>query len=157
MVDSLDTMILMGLHEEFARALPHIERLDFSLPPKVSVSSNSRLTVERYAPFFETVIRYLGGLLSAYALTHEPILLQRADDLATKLDPVFNTTSGLPTFGVNPDTCVFWHTSREIIVSDTRFSQWSLHTSTNRDSGRDRELSSRVRVSRAHDRQDCAL
>lgn len=54
-----------------------------------------------YAPFFETVIRYLGGLLSAYALSNELILLQKADELATKLAPVFNTPTGLPVFGVN--------------------------------------------------------
>jgi mannosyl-oligosaccharide alpha-1,2-mannosidase len=54
-----------------------------------------------YAPFFETVIRYLGGLLSAYALSGEPILLSRADDLGRMLLPAFNTTSGLPAYAVN--------------------------------------------------------
>jgi mannosyl-oligosaccharide alpha-1,2-mannosidase len=53
------------------------------------------------APFFETVIRYLGGLLSAYALSKDPILLARADDLGTALLPVFRTPSGLPMFSVN--------------------------------------------------------
>lgn len=58
-----------------------------------------------YAPFFETIIRYLGGLLSAYALSpNDTILLQRAIELADKLDPVFNSTSGLPYYGVNPST-----------------------------------------------------
>jgi mannosyl-oligosaccharide alpha-1,2-mannosidase len=56
------------------------------------------------APFFETVIRYLGGFLSAYALTHDPILLTRADDLGTALLPVFDTSSGLPKYGANPKT-----------------------------------------------------
>ena len=56
---------------------------------------------EKYAPFFETVIRYLGGLLSAYALSQDPILLSRADDLGTVLLPVFLTPSGLPMFSVN--------------------------------------------------------
>ena len=53
-------------------------------------------------PYFETIIRYLGGLLSAYALTKDALLLARADELAEKLEPVFNTPSGLPLFGVNP-------------------------------------------------------
>lgn len=44
---------------------------------------------------------YLGGLLSAYALSGEPVLLSRADDLGTMLLPAFNTTSGLPAFAVN--------------------------------------------------------
>ena len=54
-----------------------------------------------YAPFFETVSRYLGGLLSAYALSGEPILLARADDLGSMLLPAFNTTHGLPMYAVN--------------------------------------------------------
>jgi mannosyl-oligosaccharide alpha-1,2-mannosidase len=53
------------------------------------------------APFFETVIRYLGGLLSMYALSKDPILLARADDLGTALLPVFRMPSGLPMSSVN--------------------------------------------------------
>ncbi len=60
----------------------------------------------QFAPFFETVIRYLGGLLSAYALSNNTVLLHRADDLALKLDTVFNTPSGFPFFAVNTVTCV---------------------------------------------------
>ncbi|KAG6828534.1 hypothetical protein H0H93_014853, partial [Arthromyces matolae] len=52
-------------------------------------------------PFFETVIRYLGGLLSAYAFSKDPIFLTRADDLGTILLPAFNTPSGFPGFAVN--------------------------------------------------------
>jgi len=58
----------------------------------------------RYAAFFETVIRYLGGLLSAYALSQDPILLMRADDLGIALLPAFDTPSGLPMYSVNPVT-----------------------------------------------------
>ena len=57
-------------------------------------------------PFFETVIRYLGGLLSAYALSGEPILLARADDLGKMLLPAFNTSSGMPMYAVDTVTCV---------------------------------------------------
>ena len=55
----------------------------------------------KHARFFETIIRYLGGLLSAYALSHDPILLSRADDLGAALLPAFDTASGLPAYGVN--------------------------------------------------------
>ena len=55
-------------------------------------------------PFFETVIRYLGGLLSAYALSGEPILLARADDLGKALLPAFNTSSGMPMYAVDTVT-----------------------------------------------------
>ena len=51
--------------------------------------------------FFETVIRYLGGLLSAYALTHRGVFLKKADELGRALLPAFNTTSGMPSFAVD--------------------------------------------------------
>lgn len=59
---------------------------------------------ENFVPFFETVIRYLGGLLSAYALSGEPILLARADDLGKALLPAFNTSSGMPMYAVDTVT-----------------------------------------------------
>ncbi|OCH84615.1 seven-hairpin glycosidase [Obba rivulosa] len=104
MYDSLDTMILMGLHDEFERALPMIEQANFSLLSLEKSKDRKGRPVPQHAPFFETVIRYLGGLLSAYALSHEPILLQRADDLGRLLAPAFNTTSGFPKYAVNTDT-----------------------------------------------------
>ena len=56
--------------------------------------------------FFETVIRYLGGLLSAYALSGNKILLNKAEELGMKLLPVFNTPTGLAAFSIDTDTCV---------------------------------------------------
>lgn len=91
-VDSLDTMWLMGLYDEFDAGLAVVANATFPMEPK------------DHAPFFETVIRYLGGLLSAYALSQDPILLARADDLGTALLPAFNTPSGLPMFSVNTVT-----------------------------------------------------
>ncbi|KAF8551349.1 glycoside hydrolase family 47 protein [Imleria badia] len=88
-VDSLDTMLLMRLEDEYARAIPMITATNFSLPANTNV------------PFFETVIRYLGGLLSAYALSMDNILRDKADELAVKLSPAFNTSSGFPRFGVD--------------------------------------------------------
>ncbi|KAF9812966.1 hypothetical protein IEO21_05851 [Rhodonia placenta] len=93
--DSLDTMILMDLNDEFRRALPVVEKADFMPSPNVT---NKHVG---YAPFFETVIRYLAGLLSAYALSREPILLQQAEKLGNMLSPAFDTPSGFPLFGVN--------------------------------------------------------
>ncbi|KAH7930222.1 glycoside hydrolase family 47 protein [Leucogyrophana mollusca] len=88
-VDSLDTMLLMGLQEEYKRALPMVRQTNFSLPENFDV------------PFFETTIRYLGGLLSAYALTKDDTLRARADVLGTLLSPVFKSTSGFPMFSVD--------------------------------------------------------
>ncbi|KAI0741365.1 glycoside hydrolase [Daedaleopsis nitida] len=89
LVDSLDTMLVMGLDREFQDAVPIIANMTFELPS------------DSYVPFFETVIRYLGGILSAYALSGEPILLSRADDLGTMLLPAFDTPHGLPMYAVN--------------------------------------------------------
>ncbi|KAF8066473.1 glycoside hydrolase [Lyophyllum atratum] len=92
LLDSMDTMWIMGLYDEFADAVEVVAGQNFT-------------TGQGYAPFFETVIRYLGGLLSAYALSGEPILLARADDLGTLLLPVFAaTSSGLPAYSVNTDS-----------------------------------------------------
>jgi len=70
------------------------------------VSSNLLINGKQghFAHFFETTIRYLGGLLSAYALSHEPILLQKADKLGGKLLHIFDTPSGLPTYSINTRT-----------------------------------------------------
>ncbi|KNZ74573.1 Mannosyl-oligosaccharide alpha-1,2-mannosidase isoform B [Termitomyces sp. J132] len=88
--DSLDTMLIMDLKNEYARAVDMIKKIEFSLPDG------------EFAPYFETIIRYLGGLLSAYALSNNQLFLDRADELAVKLDPVFNTMSGLALYSVNP-------------------------------------------------------
>ncbi|KAF9453575.1 glycoside hydrolase family 47 protein [Macrolepiota fuliginosa MF-IS2] len=90
--DALDTMWIMGLHDEFRDSLGLVAKTNFTLAEG------------SYAPFFETVIRYLGGLLSAYALSGEPVLLSRADDLGRMMLPAFNTTSGLPKYAVNTVT-----------------------------------------------------
>ncbi|KAK7687285.1 hypothetical protein QCA50_009790 [Cerrena zonata] len=99
LIDGLDTMWIMGLYSDFYDSLAVISEMTFSLKN------------DSYAPFFETVIRYLGGLLSAYALSHEPILLAKADDLGKMLLPAFNTSTGLPMYAVNTvtgDTRLGW-------------------------------------------------
>ncbi|KAF9260838.1 glycoside hydrolase [Marasmius fiardii PR-910] len=88
-VDSIDTMLLMGLTEDYARARDWVEK---------------KLSFDRDAEFstFETTIRVLGGLLSAYHLSGEDRLyLDKAIDLADRILPVFNTRSGLPYPNVN--------------------------------------------------------
>ncbi|KAG5634636.1 hypothetical protein H0H81_001318 [Sphagnurus paluster] len=88
-IDSMDTMWIMGLNEQFTQAMEYVATLNFTTEPQY------------YTPFFETVIRYLGGLLSAHAVSQDPILLARADDLGKLLLPAFNTPSGLPAYSVN--------------------------------------------------------
>ncbi|KAG7100036.1 hypothetical protein E1B28_001822 [Marasmius oreades] len=88
-IDSIDTMLLMNLTEDYTRARAWVEK---------------KLSFDRDAEFstFETTIRVLGGLLSAYHLSGEDRLyLDQAVDLADRILPVFNTRSGLPYPNVN--------------------------------------------------------
>jgi len=83
LIDSLDTLWIAGLKEEYAKARNWIEtELDFS---KLD---------DKYHTF-EITIRVLGGLLSAFHLSGEQdsMLLQKAVDLADRLLPAFETVS----------------------------------------------------------------
>jgi mannosyl-oligosaccharide alpha-1,2-mannosidase len=72
MLDALDTMWIMGMKEEFAEAQQWLStNIDFDLV-KSSVS------------FFETSIRALGGLLSAYEFSGDRMFLLKAQDLADR-------------------------------------------------------------------------
>lgn len=83
-IDSLTTLWLMGLGSEFEEAAGFVEKaLDFG-------KANSDASV------FELVIRGVGGLLGAHALSGRQIFLERARELAERLLPAFNTTSGMP-------------------------------------------------------------
>ena len=93
-VDSIDTMILMNLTLQYDEAKQHVSTIDFTHGS------------DTFVPFFEAIIRYLGGLLSAYSLTKEPIFLTKADDIGRALLPIFNTTSGIPAFAIKPETKV---------------------------------------------------
>ncbi|TFK42101.1 glycoside hydrolase [Crucibulum laeve] len=83
-VDSLDSMQIMGLHDEYTRAREWVEtKLDFERDDTFST--------------FETTIRVLGGLLSSYHLSsHDPLYLSKAVELADRMLPAFDTLSGLP-------------------------------------------------------------
>ena len=90
-VDSLDTMILMGLDGEAAKTRELIlERLSFDRDISVQV--------------FEITIRHLGGLISAYQLTGERRFLSLAEDLGTRLLPAFDSKTGIPYRFVNLKT-----------------------------------------------------
>jgi len=83
LVDSLDTMWLMGMKDEFWRARDWVrDHLNHDHVGSVSV--------------FETTIRSLGGLLSAYDWSGDKAFLEKAQDLGDRLFKAFNTASGLP-------------------------------------------------------------
>jgi mannosyl-oligosaccharide alpha-1,2-mannosidase len=88
LIDSLDTLLLMGLMEEFDHAENWVlNHLSFDKDVKVNL--------------FETTIRVLGGLLSTYWLTGTELYLDRAVDLADRLLVAFDTQSGIPLSDVN--------------------------------------------------------
>ncbi|XP_015925664.1 endoplasmic reticulum mannosyl-oligosaccharide 1,2-alpha-mannosidase isoform X2 [Parasteatoda tepidariorum] len=90
-VDSLDTLYMMGLYEEFNEAKEWvIEKLNLNLNKDVN--------------FFETTIRVMGGLLSAFHLSEESIFLEKAVDIADRLMPAFKSSSGVPYSDVNLKT-----------------------------------------------------
>ncbi|CAD5210813.1 unnamed protein product [Bursaphelenchus xylophilus] len=88
-VDSVDTLYMMGLMDEFTDAREWI-RQSFDLR-----KSPSSLSV------FETNIRFVGGLLSAYALSNDTMFLMKAREVADLLLPAFDTPTGIPLALVN--------------------------------------------------------
>ncbi len=87
-VDSLDTMILMGLDEEATATTEFLAR-NLGFDHDIEVKN------------FEITIRILGGLLSAYQLTGDRRLLSLAEDLGERLVPVFDSPTGMPYMYVN--------------------------------------------------------
>ncbi|KAG2184648.1 hypothetical protein INT43_000561 [Umbelopsis isabellina] len=92
-VDALDTLHIMGLHEDFSKATNYVAAIDWS---------SSDVTME--VQVFETVIRYVGGLLSAYDLSGNPVFVERARDLVDRLLPAFDTPTGIPYHSIHLDT-----------------------------------------------------
>lgn len=84
LVDSLDTLWIMDLKEEFYEAVKATATIDWN---------NSTTTA---CNLFETNIRYLGGLLSAYDLSGERALLNKALELGHMLYAAFDTPNRMP-------------------------------------------------------------
>jgi mannosidase alpha-like ER degradation enhancer 2 len=90
-VDSLDSLYLLGFKQEADTSLEYIAK---------NLSFDKDIEVQN----FEITIRILGGLLSSYQITGDKRLLHLADDLGTRLLPVFNSPTGLPYRFVNLKT-----------------------------------------------------
>ncbi|KAK4549177.1 hypothetical protein LTR36_007635 [Oleoguttula mirabilis] len=88
LVDSLDTLWIMGMQEEFDEAVEAVREIDFTTSPRADI------------PLFETTIRYLGGLVAAYDIsgkqTKYSILLDKAVELAEILYSAFDTPNRMP-------------------------------------------------------------
>ncbi|KAI8144823.1 glycoside hydrolase [Fennellomyces sp. T-0311] len=82
--DGLDTIIIMGLEEEYQQALAHIKNVNW-------------FSTKEPSKTFETNIRYLGGLLAAYDLRPDPVFLEKAVELAQHVIlPAYDTPNGIP-------------------------------------------------------------
>ncbi|KZZ86661.1 glycosyl hydrolase family 47 protein [Ascosphaera apis ARSEF 7405] len=84
LVDNLDTLWILGMKDEFKEAVEAASTIDFTV------------TQEQTINVFETTIRYLGGLLSAYDLSKELVLLEKASELGDMLYAAFDTPNRMP-------------------------------------------------------------
>jgi len=83
LVDSLDTLWLMDMKDEFYRARDWCKtEMDYNTDKDVSV--------------FETTIRSLGGLLSAFDWSRDTVFLDQAKELGKRLFRSFDSKSGIP-------------------------------------------------------------
>lgn len=89
-VDSLDTMLIMGLEKEYERSKNFVKKLNFDR--------------DAYVSLFEMTIRFLGGFLGAYELTGDKMYLQKSEELAERLLRSFKTNSGIPYTLINLKT-----------------------------------------------------
>jgi mannosyl-oligosaccharide alpha-1,2-mannosidase len=82
-IDSIDTLLLMGLSKEYHEARELVKQIDLG---------KSRKPLS----FFETTIRHLGGSLSAYAASGDTFFLHFAKGVADGLLHSFEEPLGLP-------------------------------------------------------------
>ncbi|KAI4387108.1 hypothetical protein MLD38_004966 [Melastoma candidum] len=84
LIDSLDTLYIMGLMEQFQE------------PESEWVANSLDFNKEYDASVFETTIRVVGGLWSAYDLSEDESFSDEGQDIADRLLPAWNTPSGIP-------------------------------------------------------------
>ncbi|KAF2965225.1 hypothetical protein GQX73_g8352 [Xylaria multiplex] len=86
LVDSLDTLWLIGLKEDFEFAVKACDDIDFTVTQAQDIN------------VFETTIRYLGGFLAAYELSDKqyPSLLNKSIEVADLLMTAFDTPNRMP-------------------------------------------------------------
>lgn len=84
LVDSLDTLWIMDLKNEFQEATSAVQHIDFGQSTDTIIN------------IFETTIRYLGGFLGAYDLSGNKKLLDLAVEVGEMLLVAFDTPNHLP-------------------------------------------------------------
>ncbi|OAQ95792.1 hypothetical protein LLEC1_01399 [Akanthomyces lecanii] len=125
LVDSLDTLWIMGFKKEFEQAAEAASHLDWGHTDSTAIN------------IFETTIRHLGGLLSAYDLSGDKKLLDKSLELGNMLlsqltgDPKFyDATDRVTRFleRVQNDTLLpgMWPTVLDFQNEEARDSQFTL-------------------------------
>lgn len=89
LVDALDTLYIMGFKEEFNLG-------------KDWIVNNLNLNINVEFSAFEVNIRFIGGLLSLYALSGEKVFLEKAQEIADLFLPIFDSPTGIPYSLYNP-------------------------------------------------------
>ncbi|KAK7531246.1 glycosyl hydrolase family 47 protein [Phyllosticta citricarpa] len=84
LIESLDTLWIMGMHEDFEKAVNAALRIDFQFFESEIVN------------IYEVTIRHLGGLLAAYDLSGDERLLKKALELGDMLYVAFDTPERMP-------------------------------------------------------------
>ncbi|ODV96048.1 hypothetical protein PACTADRAFT_49467 [Pachysolen tannophilus NRRL Y-2460] len=90
LIDSLDTLLLMGFREEFKDSVAYINKIDFT-----------KILNRDDLPIFEVNVRVLGGLLSAYDLSNDRRLLSKAIQVGDLLLRSFDTYNNFPVLYYN--------------------------------------------------------
>ena len=86
LVDSLDSLWIMGMKDEFDVAVAASAQIDFSTTETTDIN------------VFETTIRYMGGFLAAYDVSggKYPLLLAKAVEVGELLMSCFDTPNRMP-------------------------------------------------------------
>mmetsp|Transcript_38060 Transcript_38060/g.72955 ORF Transcript_38060/g.72955 Transcript_38060/m.72955 type:complete len:601 (+) Transcript_38060:121-1923(+) len=90
-IDSLDTLYIMGMMDEYNKA-------------REWVATSLTFDKQFEASVFETVIRIVGGFLSAYDLSGDRMYVDKCKELVERLQPAYRTPTGIPYNVVNLKT-----------------------------------------------------
>lgn len=108
-MDSLDTLWIMGMQDEFDEAVQAVGKIDFTTTD-----------LKHELPLFEVTIRYLGGLLSGYDVSGQrhQILLDKAVELANVLFGAFDTENRMPItyYRWQPENVPLYHRAGSSVV-----------------------------------------
>lgn len=109
LVDSLDTLWIMGLTDEFNEAVEAVVSIDFTEISRTSILAGNDHLLYHGIPahrvpkplgctlnLFESTIRYLGGMLAAYDLSGDERLKLKVVELGNMLHKAWRTQNGLP-------------------------------------------------------------